>query len=112
MEEESQEDSTTVTTQTTTTTTPIERCFDDGKMGHYNLRDPDAHHLYTGKVGQQDVIYPGYIWASEEFMQNLWIYNTSFDAVILENNWPLDESEKDQDSVYDFLPYFNEVRSC
>lgn len=100
---------TTTSTSTQTPTTPIPRCFDDAKFDHYNLRDPDAHHLYTGKVNKHDVIYPGYKWASEKFMQSLWVFNTNFEAVVLENNWPLDESEKDRDSFYEYLPYFNEV---
>ncbi|KAJ8718396.1 hypothetical protein PYW08_002633 [Mythimna loreyi] len=95
-------------TTTPTTTTPIPRCFDDAKFDHYNLRDPNLYNLYLGQVNNHDVIYPGYKWASEKFMQHLWAFNTNFEAVILENNWPLDESEKDREAFYEYLPYFNQ----
>lgn len=48
-------------------------------------------------------------------MQSLWVYNTDVDGVVLENNWPLDESEKDFEEINKALPYFNEVgkaRKC
>uniref|UniRef100_A0A2A4J2U1 P-type domain-containing protein n=1 Tax=Heliothis virescens TaxID=7102 RepID=A0A2A4J2U1_HELVI len=86
-----------------------ERCIDDSKIDHKIIRDPLSYEMYKGVVDDHDVIYPSYKVVSEETMQYLWTYNTDFDAVILENNWPLDESEKDFDQINDFLPYFSET---
>ncbi|XP_047029290.1 sucrase-isomaltase, intestinal-like [Helicoverpa zea] len=86
-----------------------DRCIDDDKIDHQIIRDPISYKMYKGVVNNHDVIYPSYKVVSNETMQHLWAYNTDFDAVILENNWPLDESEKNFDQINDFLPYFSET---
>lgn len=86
-----------------------ERCFNDDLYEKYIIRSSNSSHIYQGEVGGNKVIYPNYENVSEEFMKSLWIYNTNFDGVILENNWPLDESKKDFEDIHDYLPYFNEV---
>ncbi|XP_050349898.1 sucrase-isomaltase, intestinal-like [Nymphalis io] len=64
--------------------------------------------LYKGIVNDYDVVYPSYDLNSEEFMDILWAYNTELDGVVLENNWPLDISNKTYDDIDLYLPYFNE----
>lgn len=65
--------------------------------------------LYTGKVDDYDVIYPSYDEESDVLMKSLWAYTDQLDGVILENNWPLDQSEKKLNETTKYLPYFNEV---
>lgn len=83
-----------------------ERCFDDEKYEKYILRDANSEQMYIGTVDDHDVIYPNYDNISKMFMQKLWVYG-DFDGVVLENNWPLDESAKTHNDTRLLLPYFS-----
>ncbi|CAH0725003.1 unnamed protein product, partial [Brenthis ino] len=72
-------------------------------------RFPKTMDLYTGKVDDYDVVYPSYDEESDVLMKSLWAYTDELDGVILENNWPFDQSEKKLNETTNYLPYFNEI---
>ncbi|KPJ03138.1 Alpha-glucosidase [Papilio xuthus] len=73
----------------------------------YLLRDSNNLDPYIGTIGNDSVVYPDYGTITEELIKDLWIYNTDVDGIILENNWPLDESKKLHNETYLYLPYYN-----
>ncbi|XP_013140572.1 PREDICTED: sucrase-isomaltase, intestinal-like [Papilio polytes] len=77
------------------------------KYERYLLRDSINLDPYLGKIGNDTVVYPDYGTITEELIRDLWIYDTNVDGIILENNWPLDESKKLHNETYSYLPYFN-----
>lgn len=85
-----------------------ERCFNDEEYKQYIIHDSHAEDVYIGVVDGYGVIYPKYDNVSEEFMKHLWVYS-EIDGVVLENNWPLDESDKAVNETHYYLPYFNKV---
>ncbi|XP_047996156.1 alpha-glucosidase 2-like [Leguminivora glycinivorella] len=62
--------------------------------------------VYVGLIGEETFVYPIFENASNEFMKELWPYEVEVDGVILENNWPLDESVKSNETSL-HLPYFS-----
>ncbi|XP_063383190.1 sucrase-isomaltase, intestinal-like [Cydia fagiglandana] len=62
--------------------------------------------VYVGLVGEDTFVYPMFENASVEFMNRLWAYEVELDGIILENNWPLDESPKSNETAL-YLPYFS-----
>lgn len=74
-------------------------------------RTPNTLEIYKGEVlidNYTEVIYPSYGNDSGEFLNDLWVYD-QYDGLILENNWPLDMSEKQINETALYLPYFSEV---
>ncbi|XP_068622558.1 uncharacterized protein [Battus philenor] len=71
------------------------------------IRNSKNLELYIGSVGNDTVLYLDYNSISSDLMKKLWDYTVDVDGLILENNWPLDETEKLHNEVYLFLPYFN-----
>ncbi|XP_041980747.1 maltase-glucoamylase, intestinal-like [Aricia agestis] len=69
------------------------------------LRDSETLDIYKGVVDNEEVIYPNYEDASHYFMEDLWPFEVTPDGIILENNWPYDESEKVLNETG--LPYFS-----
>ncbi|XP_075979361.1 uncharacterized protein LOC142978710 [Anticarsia gemmatalis] len=103
---ETEADNVTETTTAATTIARPELCFDEEHLESI-INDADNEEVYIGSVDEYDVIYPKYDNVSEEFMKQLWVFS-DFDAVVLENSWPLDESEKLLNETHLHLPYFNE----
>lgn len=64
--------------------------------------------VYVGTVDNADVIYPDYEYATEDFLKQLWPLNVNVDGVVLQNNWPLDQSIKLLNETYLELPYFSQ----
>nr|XP_032514277.1 alpha-glucosidase 2-like isoform X1 [Danaus plexippus plexippus] len=80
-------------------------------MPHFDklmYRTPNAHEVYTGEINDFAVIYPNYEDAPPEFLESLWAYNKKIDGIVLENNFPLDEKEKDLEEMSLYLPYFSQ----
>lgn len=74
-------------------------------------RTPNTLEIYKGEVlinNYTEVIYPSYDNDYGEFLNDLWVYD-QYDGLILENNWPLDISEKQMNETALYLPYFSEV---
>ncbi|KAL4711013.1 hypothetical protein ACJJTC_017978 [Scirpophaga incertulas] len=65
--------------------------------------------IYVGTIKslQAHVAYPDYGEITDDFLEALWIYKVDLDGVVLENNWPLDESLKALNETYKQLPYFS-----
>ncbi|CAG5059452.1 unnamed protein product [Parnassius apollo] len=74
----------------------------------YIFRDSNTLKMYMGLVGPHSVLYLNYESISEELIKQLWPYNTDVDGLVLENNWPLDETLKLHNETSLYLPYFNE----
>ncbi|CAH2087009.1 unnamed protein product [Euphydryas editha] len=67
----------------------------------------DNFDLYKGIIDDYEVVYPSYDLNSDKLLDNLWAYDTEFDALVLENNWPLDVANKSFNGTNLLLPYFN-----
>lgn len=66
--------------------------------------------IYKGLVNNTPVIYPDYEHDdATDLLKELWPLTENVDGMILQNNWPLDESTKSINDMYDSLPYFNKV---
>lgn len=72
-------------------------------------RSPPSLEMYQGLIGECKVLYPSYEYASVEFLKGLWIYNGTLDGIVLENSWPLDQSNKTINETAQYLPYFSPV---
>ncbi|CAH2208766.1 jg23845, partial [Pararge aegeria aegeria] len=70
-------------------------------------RRPNTLEIYRGAINDIEVIYPNYNEAPDAFIDNLWAYD-QFDGVVLQNNWPLDNLEKQMNETALYLPYFSE----
>ncbi|XP_023938774.1 alpha-glucosidase 2 [Bicyclus anynana] len=70
-------------------------------------RLPNTMEIYKGDINGTEVVYPDYKGVASEFLNDLWAYD-HYDGVVLENNWPLDYSEKHLNETALYLPYFSE----
>lgn len=83
-------------------------CFDVRPFRSMMLQS-NSGGFYKGLVKDEKVIYPDYKNISLEFIQKMWVYNLPIDGMLLEDTWPLDESDKKVDNMQNYLPYFNKV---
>ncbi|XP_037874417.1 uncharacterized protein LOC101744138 isoform X2 [Bombyx mori] len=81
-------------------------CFDVRPFRSMMLQS-NSGGFYKGLVKDEKVIYPDYKNISLEFIQKMWVYNLPIDGMLLEDTWPLDESDKKVDNMQNYLPYFN-----
>ncbi|XP_072938366.1 alpha-glucosidase 2-like [Epargyreus clarus] len=87
---------------------PPDECYkliSDNEQLIYRI--PDSLKMYQGLVGECKAIYPRYGDASAEFLKGLWVYKGAIDGVVLENSWPLDQSNKTHNETALHLPYFS-----
>ncbi|KAJ0175214.1 hypothetical protein K1T71_009355 [Dendrolimus kikuchii] len=99
------------TTQTTLLSTLTDHSVCHDTLEHYRhilIRKPNSDDYYKGLINGTEVVYPDYRNVNEEFIGVLWKIDKSIDGLFLENNWPLDESEKMLNITSNYLPYFNE----
>ncbi|XP_047505588.1 maltase-glucoamylase-like isoform X1 [Pieris napi] len=91
---------------TTTLKTPA--CTILPEFDLFMYHDPHTFEIYKGEVGEVKVMYPAYDVASIHFLKRLWPFTNKFDGLIIENNWPLDQSNKSAQDPSPYLDYYNE----
>ncbi|KAG6453041.1 alpha-glucosidase 2 [Manduca sexta] len=94
--------------ETSITRTTNNLCFDVQDYKDLMLHKPQSMKVYHGLARNQSVVYPTYQNISERVMKALWVFNNGFEGAILEDTWPLDESEKQVDQMQQHFPYFNQ----
>ncbi|XP_050676249.1 uncharacterized protein LOC126973143 isoform X2 [Leptidea sinapis] len=74
----------------------------------FMYHEPRTFGIYKGTVDDDQVMYPAYDIATQVFLNRMWPFTTQFDGLVVENNWPLDQSNKTAHDPSPFLPYYNE----
>ncbi|CAG4935055.1 unnamed protein product [Colias eurytheme] len=74
----------------------------------FMYHEPHSFEMYKGKIGNDSVLYPAYDVATTHFLSRVWPHSIKFDGVVMENNWPLDNSNKSKHDPSPYLPYFNQ----
>ncbi|CAK1542073.1 unnamed protein product [Leptosia nina] len=74
----------------------------------FMYRDPYTFEVYKGQVNEGEVMYPAYEIVSNHFLRRLWPLTTKLDGMFIENNWPLDISNKSIHDPSSYLAYFSE----